>query len=880
MSNTGEPNFYQMMLGLPQNLRRPNHYQLLDVDPTACDSETIRDAAAAQNGKLMTWQNSKYFKEAGKLMLELAQARSVLLDPDKKLDYDQRLGLISVDEEPVILLEAEPEEDPIILETVEPPPAPKPPPSRRRTRRGQTKRPQPVPESSEKKKPLPWVILSGGLFTVMGLGALAWSAWHGGAESTAPANLVKSPDVKENPSSDRIEVEAENTKRQDNENTVLPTTKPATVEKNAIATNPPLNANPQVAGGPPPAKSPFDANQAAKHQSDWAKHLKVPLEATNTIGMKLRFIPPGEFPMGSPPEEPTRNSIEALHPVRLTKPFYAGEKEVTVAEFEEIMKYVPPLTSGQQYNLIPNLPVMRPTWYECVYFCNQLSIKEGFPPYYDLSGVVQTAATIRRLTANIKGGDGYRLPTEAEWEYMCRAGTTTAFHFGETLPENNANFRGSNNPPGSPITSTLKPGGKYPANPFGLYDLHGNLKEWCFDTLGPYAANSQPLVDPIYTRSFNRNSTRKISRGGSYSDFPTDCRSAARGSVFESYRGAVGFRVVRTIGPTTDFVTKNSGSSPVPNIGDQPALAMLPFDADQAKQHQADWAKHLGVSIKEETPDGIALQLIPAGEFRMGSPIDEPFRISIETPHVVRLTQPIYLGATEITIDQYRKIVGQGGRLPGHLAILEQQSPKLPMDRISWFDSVVFCNELSKKEGYPPYYSLTNIARRGPANQGPIVSADVSTNGGEGYRLPTEAEWEFACRGGTETPWHFGSQIRPSQARIRPDNGAPEATPTDVASFAPNAFGLYDMHGNVLEWCFDYMDPRFYTMAPVEDPVQSTRPANVPDSRLLRVVRGGYYRDDKKRCRSATRSGRPLSYNHYVGFRVARTPVSKTINGN
>ncbi len=188
MASDREPNFYQLMLGLPAEVWEPNHYQLLGIDPKQAETQTIRDAAADQNGKLMGWQNSKYYKKAGELMMELAVARGVLLDPEKKQSYDESVGLSSGDEEPIILLEAAPEEEPIVLEAVAEKPARPRRVSNRKPRRPTSQSPADSPRKSN--QPLPYSdrrLLLGGLFAVICLGAIGWSAWdRGGDENPSP----------------------------------------------------------------------------------------------------------------------------------------------------------------------------------------------------------------------------------------------------------------------------------------------------------------------------------------------------------------------------------------------------------------------------------------------------------------------------------------------------------------------------------------------------------------------------------------------------------------------------------------------------------------------------------------------------------------------
>jgi formylglycine-generating enzyme required for sulfatase activity len=187
-----------------------------------------------------------------------------------------------------------------------------------------------------------------------------------------------------------------------------------------------------------------------------------------------------------------------------------------------------------------------------------------------------------------------------------------------------------------------------------------------------------------------------------------------------------------------------------------------------------------------------------------------------------------------------------------------------PVEQVAWYDAAEFCNELSRREGLPAHYELSNIIRRGELT----VGADVSTPGGPGYRLPSDAEWEYACRAGTTTPFHFGSQLDGRRANV--DGNYPYGTrekgphrqrPEPVGAFPPNAFGLYDMHGNVWEWCNDYYHHRSQPESP-----------QTMDSGDSRVLRGGCWWRDAADARSASRSGHGPAYREYIaGFRVARS---------
>jgi formylglycine-generating enzyme required for sulfatase activity len=187
---------------------------------------------------------------------------------------------------------------------------------------------------------------------------------------------------------------------------------------------------------------------------------------------------------------------------------------------------------------------------------------------------------------------------------------------------------------------------------------------------------------------------------------------------------------------------------------------------------------------------------------------------------------------------------------------------------MSWYDAVAFCNKLSVKEGRRPYYRIAGISR---AEGGWIKDATVTIEGGDGYRLPTEAEWEYACRAGTKTPFSFGSENNGTLSNCKGDApyGTNEKGPmwgrtVPVGSYRPNAFGLYDMHGNVWEWCWDIADNDYYTHAPASDPAG-------PSTGRDRVTRGGSWGSYPNGCRSACRGSDAQTFaSDNQGFRIAR----------
>jgi formylglycine-generating enzyme required for sulfatase activity len=287
----------------------------------------------------------------------------------------------------------------------------------------------------------------------------------------------------------------------------------------APAPEPQSATQPQVAGTEPPlAIAPFDAAQAKRHQEAWAAYLGVPVELTNSIGIRLLLIPPGEFMMGSPDsDEDAAPAEKPQHRVRITRPFYLGKFEVTQEQHERITGSNPNAFGGPQH------PVQNANG---DYFCEKLS------------ALPQEKAAHR----------SYRLPREAEWEYACRAGSTTRYSSGD-----DASGLGSYAWFDANSSATVHSVGEKLSNAWRLHDMQGNLWEWCADWYAAdYFAHS-PLDDPpgpakdsirpdpednwhyLFTPSH-------VLRGGSWNWRSTCCRPACRVS-YHPLLGALGFRV-------------------------------------------------------------------------------------------------------------------------------------------------------------------------------------------------------------------------------------------------------------------------------------------------------------------------------------------------
>lgn len=258
---------------------------------------------------------------------------------------------------------------------------------------------------------------------------------------------------------------------------------------------------------------------------------------------------------------------------------------------------------------------------------------------------------------------------------------------------------------------------------------------------------------------------------------------------------------------------------------------------EQMEQHQQRTAETLNMPVVVTNSIGMKLTLIPSGVFMMGSaePAEELRKVFGTSPewrlfqgerpqHKVRITKAFYLGIHEVTQRQYREVMGRDpSRFKGDVR---------PVERVSWEDAALFCRRLSGM-------------------------ADC-----EHYRLPTEAEWEYACRAGTTTRYSCGNQLSPECAWFK-KNSYSQTHP--VGAKQPNAWGLYDMHGNVCEWCADWYDGNFYSRSPACDP-------KGPAAGSRRVMRGGCWLMSGGRCRSATRLSEEPTEDCSAclgGFRVA-----------
>jgi formylglycine-generating enzyme required for sulfatase activity/tRNA A-37 threonylcarbamoyl transferase component Bud32 len=547
---------------------------------------------------------------------------------------------------------------------------------------------------------------------------------------------------------------------------------PAAMKDNSGKLTPPITVPKSTASKPNPVAvmplpsnllvAPFTEAKAKEAQKEVAKSLQKEVEEKEDLGkgikLEMVLIPAGVFKMGSPASEPGRQPNETQHEVTLTKPYYLGKHEVTQDQWEAVMGYNPSNVKGTK------LPVTMVSWNNCQEF-------------------------IKKLNAKTNGG--YRLPTEAEWEYACRAGKITAYSFGNIITKKDANFGGE----------YLTPVGKYLPNALGLYDMHGNVWEWCNDWKEAYPPGD--LIDPKGPET----GTNPIWRGGSFFDNESKIRSSNRDfndHLLPSDRNdSSGFRLARTVDVKTVVAPTEPKPDPVELMPVSGNLLVSPFSEAKAKEVQKEVAESLKKEVEEKANlgNGVSLEmvLIPAGKFKMMAATSKEYEAT--------LTKPYYIGKYEVTQEQWEAVMGNN---PSQL-----KGAKLPVTNVSWND----CQEFIKK-------------------------LNAKTSGS--YSLPTEAEWEYACRAGTTTAYSFGDSITKSDANY---DDAAAGSIKAVGSYKPNPFGLYDMHGNVFEKCEDILFGE------------------------NRVIRGGSIFANAANAKSSYRVGMNQVYRSNVaGFRLARTP--------
>lgn len=522
-------------------------------------------------------------------------------------------------------------------------------------------------------------------------------------------------------------------------------------------------------------------------------------------GIKLVFCwcPPGQFVIGSPASEMGRREDEHQVPAVISRGYWLARTEVTQEQWEAVMGNNPSYFRGK------DLPVEMVSWEDAEAFIEKVNQIGSLPDTWKLA-----------------------LPTEAQWEYACRAGTNTAFSFGDVLNGKEANCDG-NYPYGTatkgPYLDKTSVVGSYRANAWGLHDMHGNVWEWCADWYG--------------SETDLRGSTTGVSRvrrGGSWRGNAASCRAAIllRNGPGFRYDG-LGFR------PALVHIE----SSPVkPDAAPAPTAPARPLvPASPAPMRMVDPKAGDTMSVILPSGEKMVLCYCPPGSFTMGSLASEEGRGKDENQVSVTINRGFWLARTEVTQGQWEAVmestVQQQMAKTSNFKDLEGVGPNHPMYFVNWDESQAFVDKLN-------------------------LAAELPT--GWKWVLPSEAQWEYACRAETRTAFSFGHSLTSKDANIRESylsstgkKSSSLGESSEVGLYPANAWGLHDMHGNVEEWCFDLYEDKF---AGGNDPLGASRGA-------FRVRRGGSWLSRANECRAAFRyRSVPSVRNIMVGFRPALIP--------
>ncbi|HRX62906.1 MAG TPA: formylglycine-generating enzyme family protein [Candidatus Competibacter sp.] len=575
------------------------------------------------------------------------------------------------------------------------------------------------------------------------------------------------------------------------------------------------------------------------------------------VTQRMRWIEPGTFLMGSPEDEPERSGAEGpQHSVTISRGFWLWDTACTQALWEAVMGDNPSRFKGA------GRPVENVSWNDCQDFLKWLNERR---PGLDLG-----------------------LPTEAQWEYACRAGTTTPFSFGDSITSDQVNYDGS-----YPYLGGNK--GQYrqgtvqvaslPPNPWGLYEMHGNVYEWMQD----HAHNNYQGAPTDGSAWEDRaDDAFRVLRGGSWNNGARDVRAAYRYPNRPAHRGVYfGFRCARvrsgadpaakpdrgqageatSVQPT--LLRLDASPSPVRCALPKAPAFFIHTDCERLtfrRLIKPTWASAIGrdrfglwceiaVDPGRGEPVVQRLRWIPPGRFWMGSPEEEPGRFDKEGPrHLVTLIDGYWLFDTPCTQSLWEAVIENN---PSRF-----QSPTRPVEQVSWDDTQTFLSKINER-----IHGLNLV-------------------------LPSEAQWEYACRAGTETALYTG------ELAILGECNAPALDPiawysgnsgvefdlTDgedssdwpekqyshtkagthpVKLKRANPWGLYDMLGNVWEWCQDGM--KNY------DAEAQTNPTSSLAADADRVLRGGSWGGFARRVRTAFRNhDHPVFRFDHFGFRCAR----------
>ncbi len=622
---------------------------------------------------------------------------------------------------------------------------------------------------------------------------------------------------------------------------------------------------------------------------------------TLTVPERMVLVEKGSFTMGDTWGDGYSNE-KPTHKVTFTYDFYIGKYETTFDEYDAFCNATGKSKPKDEGWGRGKRPVINVNWWDAIAYCNWLSEKERLPKAYDSNGNLLDKDG--RITTDITKVLGYRLPTEAEWEYVARGGNKSkGYKYSGSDNVGDVAWYSSNSG-----GKTQEVGTKAP-NELGIYDMSGNVWEWCSDWRGNYSSSAQ-------TNPYENSGSDRVFRGGSWFSNATYVRvaSCANGTPTSTYN-SLGFRICRTVpyeggnrpplapynpSPSDEAViwptaitlswdsndpdddtmtydvyldtnvnpTKKVSSNQVENTLNRSNLSygttyywkVVAKDSKGETTEGPIWSfsTHIDLTVYKPSTVVPLVILVEKGSFTMGDTWGGGE--SDEKPtHKVTFTYDFYIGKYEVTFDEYDAFCNATGRRwkPDDQGWGRGSRPVI---NVSWNGAIAYCNWLSEKEKLPKAYD----------SNGNLLDKDgrVTTDPSKvlGYRLPTEAEWEYAARGGNKSKGYkySGSDNVGDVAWYIWNSGLKTQ---EVGKKAPNELGLYDMSGNVYEWCSDWYNS--YASSAQTNPYNSKAKYG---SGSGRVIRGGSWDNVASYARVASRFYKtPHSTYSYYGFRICRT---------
>ena len=632
-----------------------------------------------------------------------------------------------------------------------------------------------------------------------------------------------------------------------------------------------------------------------------SRHLKGEAEAiriTKTIvgrdGAEMVLIPAGEFLMGSKCYTKYQQGRFRIFPLNYTKPvhavyldaFYMDKYEVTNAQFKRFLQANPQWRKGSRLDRRYQHRDYLRDWDGMDYPAGKANHAVVYVSWYAAAAYAQWA--------------GKRLPTEAEWEKAARGGLVgKEYPWGNEITADNANYiyKGEGYRPGLHEAMGKRdkwdftaPVGSFPPNGYGLYDMAGNVWEWCADEFDPdYYSKSQKhnpkgpgAVTTFRKMDFMNVTSRRVLRGGSWFNYTISLRCANRCNGVPQFADfSTGFRCASVHLEHPDLSRPDSRDRPRrgedgegtvreeslrpreshPQALDQ-SKQVVALDSGNAEVHKAE-AEATSIPKTIVGKDGVEMVLIPAGEFLMGSDDFSGYDRYTTPVHTVYV-DAFYMDKYPVTNAQFRQFLQANPQWKKGRSMDRRYNHFLPRSHYLKHWDGMNCPEGTADH---PIYRVSWYAAAAYAQWA-------------GKRLPTEAEWEKAARGGLvgkKYPW--GNKLNRAYANSAGTGGRDKWDFTSpVGFFLPNGYGLYDMAGNVFEWCADEYDYYSFLKRPKDNSkglgdVITSESRNFMNIKSARVVRGSHCWAFGLTLHCGFRFGTPPGSSHYsFGFRCVQDP--------